>query len=320
MVSKKLIFFFGISILNLLLVVLFKQLYLDLVLQSMPFRELYNPTLITPFFYLMPFLLGWMLAKDPNISFSNCFVFSLIFTIPNIIFILGYLTPLQYITQAYLVFFNISIILVGFIFSRKPILKEQIDPEKNSPKWILLFVLTLIIVICINLVPVILSDYVVGSDIHYHLALTVGQKELWQHPYLFEEKSSYPPLVYDIIKTTTKVFPFNSQDLWRIFYPQLTIVFLVLLFGFVVTITNNYKVAFFTNLFVLPWSQLILTDISTRLFGWILMIASLLIFAMFIKYKKKVLIIPLILLIITLYLTHTVVLIALIIVLIVYFF
>ena len=90
-------FIFGFLI-YIFAIFIFKEFYLQLIEQSLPFREIYSPTPLSIFIYLIPFLIGLGLSYKRELNLSKIISLALLFSIPQLIFILQEINFLQIIT------------------------------------------------------------------------------------------------------------------------------------------------------------------------------------------------------------------------------
>lgn len=298
---KKRYLLYVLVIFYFLYILIFKNQYISLIEKTVPFREMYFPTVFSFILvYIVPTLFGFLIRRTNEIKdlFKDlCYLilFSLIISIPNLILL--YVLRLDYyqsISITYILILNPVLIILGYFLADIRYKDNNLniftifEKEKNKKYYILIISLIILLIFLLNLIPLSLSKYPVGADIHYHLALTNSLKNnnIFQNPLFYEETNIYPPLINLIILKISEITNISIYDLWRVYVPICSLFFIIIFFIFVKLLTNSNLVGILSVLFLSSWSQLIFSDISPRLLGWTFLVLSLIFLILHHSYKN----------------------------------
>ena len=299
----------------------------ELLISSMPYRNFYSPT-VEGFilFYILPIAIGFIICRPyarylselkdipvstlVSLSLSN----SLFFLLPWLIFFLDDLDKDMYLflAVAFLVILTPVLLMIGISFNligNNWQIPAASKITKNK-KYILYIIIILIMVLVgvLNLVPINLSDYPVGADVYFHIAKTdriANGGSFSRDPLFYEEKNYfYPPLLQLIIAKLSWITHISIMNLWR-YYPIVAApVFILLMFYFSKLITGDDVSSLIALFFVFPWTQILWTDPTPRLFAWILLILMLIFWHKFFNSNKKIYILYSIFIFILILLSH----------------
>jgi hypothetical protein len=280
----------------------------ELLMTSMPYRNAYSPTIEgVILFYILPIALGFIVCrpyakylsrlKKPPFSIlgslSLCIAF--FYTLPWLILFIDDLGKDLYLflAIAYL-FILIPILVMAGIALNLLNNNWQTVKIKRDDKYTSYLILILIIALTgmLNLIPLNLSNYPVGADVYFHIASTnhiANGGSFFNDPRFYEEKNYfYPPLLPLIIAKLSGITHISIMDLWR-YYPVIVApIFILLIFYFSKLITGDNGSSVITLFFVLPWTQILWTDPTPRLFAWSLLILMLIFWHKFFSSNKKI--------------------------------
>lgn len=284
----------------------------DLLINSMPYRNVYSPTIEGIFlFYILPVILGFIIGRharylsgSKNVPVLTLCYLSLrtafLFALPWLILFLNDMNQDLYLflSVAYLFLLIPVMIMIGISlnFINNNWLIPSVKPTKKN-KYIsyTILILLMILIGVLNSIPVSLSKYPVGADVYFHIASTnliAMNNDFFSNPRFYDESNPfYPPLFPLIISILSKITNISIIDLWRYYPLILSPIFVFLIFYFAKLITQDYMASIMAVLFLFPWREIVWMDYSPKLFAWSLLILVLIYWhKFFIEQKKKYLI------------------------------
>ncbi len=278
-----------------LLVWILKENVKEMLLISMPLREMYSPSIASILlFYIVPLVIGYLAGrslKKKNSSpplLASLFLplfLSLLFILPMLIVFTDEIKtdPYLFITLGYS-FLLIPIVfvtgsLVNFLGSGWHVIKEEPKHDvQSSIRRYLPVICVALLVALLNTIPVLLCDYPVGNDVWSHAAISdsmTQDESYFQNPFFYERVHYYTPLVHFIINKISQITQVSVIDLWRIYQIPLSAIFILLLFSLSTKLTKSHSSAFLATLFIIPWFSLLWMDPSPRLFALCLLLVML---------------------------------------------
>lgn len=296
----------------------------ELVITSMPYRNIYSPTIEgVILFYILPIALGFIVCRPyakylsglKIVPFSILGCLSLrtafLYTLPWLILFIDNLSKDLYLflAIAYLLILIPILVMAGMALNLLNNNWQTVKIKRNN-NYISYIILILIIILtgALNLIPINLSDYPVGADVYFHIASTnriANGDSFLSDPRFYEEKNFfYPPLLPLIIAKFSEITHISIMNLWR-YYPLIVApIFILLIFYFSKLITGDHVSSVITLFFVLPWTQILWTDPTPRLFAWSLLILMLIFWHKFYSIKNNIYVLYSIFIFILILLSH----------------
>ncbi|OGE24247.1 hypothetical protein A2688_02770 [Candidatus Daviesbacteria bacterium RIFCSPHIGHO2_01_FULL_38_8] len=283
--------------------IFFKKEIVELLNSNLPFREAYSPSIIGVIcVYVLPILFGFLFGG----IFSSIKQRSVIYFV-NLGLLAGLLNYLPFAFNTYfssiywfnnhaLIYYLLLfpvLFLVGSLpyylnISTEDAKGKNLNYKITRLDLIITSVLGLFIFI-LNIIPVTLSEYLVGADIYYHASLT--QKlttflDLTKNPFFYNEKNYYYSIAYVILAFVSRVFNISVKHAWFFYIPVSATVFVIFFYLFSKRYLGYSIAALFATLFVLPLNQILWVDPSVRILSYMFFAMLIFTFQSYILTKK----------------------------------
>lgn len=293
---------------NLLIQVLAPAFLLNNLAVSLPFREAYYPTVAgIALAYVAPLVIGYLLGRffaSNKVKQASTYysAITLCFGLLNAVGIVArsYAPGDWFSTEAmayYMLLYPI-LLLVGMLpfhwRSNETVYEQRSSPGAAQqipvPKkdyGIALFIGSLLF--ALNLLPRLLSRYLVGADVYYHAAKTqsiVNGDSLFSNPFFLHEKNYYYSIVYYMLAFISKLTHTSVITIWFLYIPVCSLIFGVAYYLFVFQLKRSRMTALLATIFVALSNQIVWADPSDRGLGYALLALSVLTALLAIKHSR----------------------------------
>jgi hypothetical protein len=316
--NKKLLAIYSLIVLTIIGLVFFVQLqktdiFLHFLDTNLPFREAYKPNLDgLIFLYLFPLIEGFALSRIfSSYRIKNSFYFinlALFFGIISAVPVLlrsPDLSTYWYRVNSVAYFFIMQpvLLMLGMLptlfrssVSYSVELRESNKINQSIRlKDVSVAVIFGSVLFILNLIPMMLSRYLVGADVYYHAAKTQtisNGESIFTNPFFLNANNYYYSIVYYILSYASRLTNLSLNTIWFLYVPVCSFFIGVIFYLFSRNVTRSVISASISTAAMVLLSQFLWVDPSVRTLSYLFSAGFFLFFVWFISSGKKYLFIP----------------------------
>lgn len=281
---------------------------IELISNNLPFREAYHLSFFGFLLvYAIPIALGFLVSTSTNQSkvqsklyyINASLIISLILSIlPLAVVVIPTENWLLIHSLGYYPLFTTFLILLGMIpalllnktgsqfsfsFPEKKVTFQRNDVLLSAGFGLILFT--------VNLIPLWLSDYLVGADVYYHAAKTltiINGESIDSNPFFTNGQNYYYSIVYYLQAFVHQLTGISLNLIWQIYVPLCSLFFASAIYLFFKKVTGTTTAAVIAMLFIIPFNQILWADPSARALSYMFFSFFLLAASLYVETYKKI--------------------------------